>query len=511
MHATLTEMVELVSSSHDTMSFKVAIGGIFHETNSYCRESTFAKDFKVVRGQEIIDKFGGTQTYIGGMLDAASKHQASVTTTLHADAQPSGTIDRDTYVAFRDEFVESVRKLLPLDAVAIDLHGAGVADGFDDLEGDVCTEIRSVVGDATKIVVSLDLHGNITQRMADTVELMLGVHTYPHEDMYERGYEAVDSIPRLLSGEMNPVTHIETLPMLLPTVTTRRGPAAEVNELCAEIERREGVIDCTFFHGFPHTDIPQVGCHVVCTTNNDPDSAVAFAREVASFVWSKREDFRSKAHSPKEAIDLAMSTEGGPIVINETSDNPGGGAPGDGTHLLKAMVDSGVVKACFGFIWDPEVAEKAHEAGVGSTIDVELGGKYDDLHGDPIPLTVYVKALTDGKLTLQALARGLEIDLGKMARLVSGGIDILVSSERNQTLDDEVFKLHGIDVGRYKIVALKSSQHFRAGFEPLAKEIITADSPGLTTLSTEVFDRTRAGRPMWPKDQEATYSPGENS
>lgn len=195
-----------------------------------------------------------------------------------------------------------------------------------------------------------------------------------------------------------------------------------------------------------------------------------------------------------------------PVVINETSDNCGGGSPGDGTHLLRAMLEAGLENACFGFIVDAAVAQQAHAAGVGAQIDVQLGGRTDTLHGAPLSLSVYVKALHDGRCVMQAMAKGSRINYGRLARLQVNGMDVVVASRRSQTFDTEPFLAVGIDVTRMDYVALKSSNHFRAGFEPLAGTIITADPPGLTTHHVEIFPRHRNMQPMWPIDDGARYA-----
>ncbi|HET9002015.1 MAG TPA: MlrC C-terminal domain-containing protein, partial [bacterium] len=194
---------------------------------------------------------------------------------------------------------------------------------------------------------------------------------------------------------------------------------------------------------------------------------------------------------------------------NEMSDNPGGGAPGDGTHLLRAMVEAGLTDSAFGTMYDPEAADAAHNAGVGATLRVRLGGKHDRLHGDPLDLTVYVKSLTDGQFKLSTpMGQGAPMNLGKMARLVCGGIDIVVASKRTQVLDPEPFLLHGIDVGRCRIVGVKSSAHFRAGFSAIAKHIVTADPPGITTSNLSSLPYRRLRRPIYPLDEETIYKPG---
>lgn len=495
------------------MAIRIAVGGISHETNTYavaCFGPTTLEHFEVSRGDEIALRYAGTRTFIGGMLTAATAIGATVVPTLFAITEPSGTIERKAFDDLKAELVDGIRAAMPVDAVALDLHGAGVVDGIDDLEGTLVREIRDVVGGAVKIVVPLDLHGNITDEMADVIDLMLGVHYYPHTDMFERGVEAIEALPRLIAGELRPVTHVEHLPMLLPTATTDFGPAKTVNELCWELEAQPGIIDCTFFHGFPFTDTPQVGAHIVVTTEGDPALAARTAKTVARHVWAHREDFRAEAETPETAVRRALAIVaecGGPVVMNDTADNCGGGAPGDGTHVLRALLEAQPARATFGFLYDPEVAAAAHRAGVGATIDVRLGGKHDEIHGAPLELRVYVKALTDGRFTYSTpMLEGLGADYGPMARIQAEGVDILVGSARSQTFDTEVFLLHGIDVTRYDIVALKSSNHFRAGFSAIATEIVTADSPGLTTQRTEVFERSRAAGPLWPKDPAAVYA-----
>jgi len=483
------------------MSFRVAVGGISHETNTYCKEQTQLNDFVIWRGEEIMANSRGVRSYLGGMLQGAAQLGACVVPTFFARATPSGTIAAPAYQAMRGELLAGVEAALPLDAVALSLHGAGVVDGTDDLEADLCQAVRDLVGPEVKIVVSLDLHGNVTQAMVDAADICYGVHHYPHTDGYERGQEAVAAIPSLLNGEWKPISHVQHLPMLVPAAPTAVHPAKTVNELCWAAEKRPGVLDCTFFHGFPYTDTPQVGAMVMVTANNERALARQVAADIAAWIWEHREDFRRGTLTPAEAIAQALTIEAGPVVINDTADNPGGGAPGDGTHVLRALLEAGLDRTCYGFIADPESAEQAHAAGVGRQVRLTLGGKYDDFHGAPLELEAYVKCLTDGRFILSTpQGRGSQVDLGKMARLVVGGVDILVGSVRNQVLDPEVFLLHGIDVTRYRIVALKSSAHFRGGFQDIARAIVTADSPGLTTLDVSHFTRRRTPRPIWPLD-----------
>jgi microcystin degradation protein MlrC len=316
---------------------------------------------------------------------------------------------------------------------------------------------------------------------------------------------------RALRGEIAPAMAIEVLPLLIPASPSRLEPARTINEHCHRWEREPGMIDCTFLHGFSQTDIPEAGVTAVAIAERDVTLARRAARAVAMEIWARREAFQSKFPQPDEAVAQAVgaAADGGPVIINELSDNPGGGAPGDGTHLLRAMLAARLTDSAFGTLYDPEVAASAHRAGVGATLRVRLGGKHDRLHGDPLDLEGYVKTLADGTFRLTTpMGRGRPVELGKTARLVAGGLDIVVASRRTQVLDPGPFLLHGIDVTRCRIVGLKSSAHFRAGYEGLAKAIVTTDPPGLSTSNLGSFPYQRLRRPIYPLDRDATYVPG---
>lgn len=496
---------------------RIAVGGIEHETNTYATESmgtTSLDHFQRLQGDKLFD-MRETRTFLGGILHGVADGGHEAVPISWAWAGPSGIIEAAAYDALKSNFLERLEAALPVDAVAVSMHGAGVAEGVPDIEADLAAAIRQVVGDDVPITVPLDLHGNITTEMAESIDVMLGVLEYPHTDMFERGVEAVTTLPALADGTVQPVTHVERLPLLLPTSTTDSGPAAEIRDLCLEAEKRPGVLDVAFFHGFPYTDVPATGASVVVTTDNDPQLARSIGAELATTVWNRRSDFLVESLSPEITMELAsqaFAASGGPVVINDTADNPGGGTPGDGTHLLAAMIDADIVDSCFGFVFDPVTAEAAHSAGVGATIDVRLGGRHGPLHGEPVVANAYIKALTDGRIVYTSpMVAGVRANLGKSARLTIGNVDIIVTSRRNQTFDQEIFTLHGIDVTRCSVIGLKSSQHFRAGFRDLATKIITADSPGLTTLDVTVFEHLATEGDLWPLEPTLTWEPRSNT
>ncbi len=492
--------------------YRIAIGEISHETNTFCPPTTLAmfKDRHWDRDDGILAHDRGTRTYLGGMIEAGERLGVTLIPTFAASTEPWGTITREAYDTMIGELLAGIRKATPLDAICLALHGAGVAEDITDLESAVLEAVRGAVGPTMPIAVTLDLHGNITPRMVGLATGLFCVHEYPHTDAFERGQEAMTFLLRVLRGESRPVMAIEVLPMMIPASPSGLEPARTINALCHQWEQQPGMIDCTFIHGFSQTDIPEVGVTVVAVAERDQALAQRAARAVAREIWARREAFQVRFPQPGEAVAQAMSAtaSGTPVIINEVSDNPGGGAPGDGTHLLRAMLAAGLTDSAFGTVYDPEVAETSHRAGVGATLGVRLGGKHDRLHGDPLDLEVYVKALTDGKFKLSTpMGQGSPVDLGKMARLASGGMDIVVASRRTQVLDPEPFLLHGIAVNRCRIIGLKSSAHFRAGFAGIAKHIVTTDPPGISTSNLPSFPYRRLRRPIYPLDGDVTYSP----
>ena len=492
--------------------YRIAIGEIAHETNTFCPPTTLSmfQHGEWCVGDAILARYAGTRTYLGGMIDAAAPLAVELGPTFAASAEPWGTITRDAYEAMVRGLVEGLRAAMPLDAVCLSLHGAGVAEGIDDLETAVLEAVREVVGTGTPVAATLDLHGNITARTAELATGLFGVHEYPHVDAYERGQEAMAFLVRVLRGEIRPAMVIETLPLLIPASPSRLEPASLVNEVCHRWKRQAGMIDCAFMHGFSQTDIPQMGVSVIALADRDRALAQRAARDVAREIWERREAFQKKFPAPSEAVAEAarLAQHGGPVVINEISDNPGGGAPGDGTHLLRAMLDGALEQSAFGTLYDPAAAEAAHRAGVGATLHVALGAHFDRMHGDPLEVDAYVKALTDGRFRRTTpMGRGQAVDLGKMARLVVRGVDIVVASVRTQVLDPQPFALQGIDVAECRVVGLKSSAHFRAGFDGVARHIVSTDPPGLSTSTLANFPYQRVRRPIYPIDRAAKYTP----
>lgn len=485
------------------MSFRIAVGQLSHETNTFSAELTDEAVFRKrswIYGEEIFNKNQGVRSYIGGMLDeGAAIGGIEFTATFAATTNPSGYITAETWSKIQKNMLEEFRKAAPFDAICLDLHGAGVSETSYDIEGDLLEILRKEFGPSMPIVSTLDLHGNITEKMVENANLLLGVNEYPHVDSYERGREVVGKLYRMLKGELHPVMSLTRLPMVIPTTTTFYGPALVVNEKCQEWEEKNGILDCTFFHGFPYADTPEICVSVLAAADGDEELAKQASEDVAAMIWEMREVFQISLPTAAEGLQQALAMDVAPIVINETSDNPGAGGPGDGTHLLKELLNANVPNTCFAHICDSEAVAIAYQAGESTAINLALGGKKDRLHGSPLPVSAEVIALRECVFTASTvMGRGRKVNLGRGVRLRIGNVDVIVTEIKSQLLDDEMLKLYGLNFYDMKVLAIKSSQHFRAFFQEAAAKIITIDSPGISTFDFSAFHYASAAKYKYP-------------
>ena len=489
---------------------RIAIGQLSHETNTMFGPPTPVEEFQRqewLHGQEILEQNRGVRTYLGGMIDAAEEREVELVPGFATTAHPSGTIERAAFDRMLAELLAGIREAGEIDAVCLALHGAGSAEGVDDIEGAILEAVRGEVGTPMPVIATLDLHVHMTDRMVEHATALLDVHEYPHVDCYERGYEAIDLAVRTVRGEISPAMHLVVLPMFIPPTTSFHGPAYEVNQRCHDWESR-GLLDVTFGHGYPHTDVPIISSSVLAIADGDGGLAKEAATDVARMVWDTREAFRVRLPDGAEAVRRALEFDGGPVVIAEISDNPGGGSPGDGTHLLRALIEADRPATTFGFVVDRVTAAEAHAAGPGATIPVRIGGRHDpDLLG-PARGSDRLRQVRHRREVPGPVRHGRGARFAISARWpASSSATWTSSSARSATRRSmrSCFLLHGIDVTRYRVVALKSQNHFLSGFEPLAAEIIRCDPPGWTPGNVAALDYRRIRRPIWPLDEGATW------
>ena len=488
---------------------RIGTGAFFHETNSFSNILVTGERLATrhTEGERLISFYTGIKDYMGGFIDEAKAQGAELIPSVFDRYCPSGPTVQAAFEASRDQMVAMLLKAheeKPLDAIALHLHGAGVAEGYPDVDGEIIRTVRAAFGPDMPIGVVLDLHGNITDTMIEQSDLLIGIKTYPHVDEYGAARIMFARLCDMVRKQYKVYKKIIRLPWHIAPAEglTTAGPAHDVQQLLYKLEKEEkDLVQASFFQGFPYSDIKECGVSVV-TMALDQETADRTAMEIARYAWSRRRDFAVPVNSAAEAFDLALAVPNGPgpVVINESSDNTGGGTPGDGTYLLAEMLKRNLPGTAFGYIYDPEVAQLAAKAGIGGKISCKLGGKMDDLHGEPIELEdAYVRCLSDGVYVNQSpKGGGNTVKLGLSACLVVGNVDVVVSSDRVQATDDGVFRMVGLSKDLYKIVAVKSSQHFKAWWADRCRGMIPCDPPGIQCADLSVFDFKYADPTYFP-------------
>lgn len=498
----------------------VLVGNFSHETNTFVESTTGRSLFKERReyfGDEIPERLTGTNTQVGGVIDVADDESVDLIHTVAATATPSGLVEADAYEFYCEQILDAAREYADdLDGVMLCLHGAMVPEGMDDGEGPLISKVRHIVGEAVPIAVTLDLHGNVTDEMVSESDLLIGFESYPHVDMGDTGRTGMRELVRAIRGETDPVGYVERPPVLAmgPKQNTREGPMAEVMAKAREYEERDDVVKVSVFPGFHQADIPSMGWSVPVVADGDADAAREVSRELAAYIWDRREDFVGDYPEPPEAVAEAkrlaadLGEDDGFVLMADVGDNPGGGGAADGTTVLREMLDQGLTNAGFAIVRDPETVTECVEAGVGERATVDLGGKTDDLHGDPIAdLDVYVKAVTDGEFhNTGPMGTGGENHLGRTVLVECGledGVSVVVTENRMQPLDAEIWRHVGIQPERLDVLVVKSTNHYRADYEPMCSTNIPINSIGLVAMDPRKFDFTRVPRPQFPLDEMA--------
>ncbi len=478
------------------VNLRVLIGGFQHETNTFAptradwaafnRGETFPA---FVRGEAMVQRLQHGNVAIGGFIGAAREHGWTLRPSCWAGATPSAHVTHDAFERLAEVFVADVREALDqgLDAMYLDLHGAAVAEHLDDAEGELLSRIRALTGPALPIVVSLDMHANVTQRMLDLADALVAYRSYPHVDMADTGRRAAMLLQRRLArGEREP-RHVLRLPFLLPlnVQTTMTEPAASVFRTLAELDAAHGVV-MSFATGFPAADIAE--CGPVLWAHGD--AAMAAVQRLHMRI-EPRSQWRLQLLAPRAAVAKALEIAAGaerPVVIADTQDNPGAGADSNTTGMLHALLAEGAGRrfpqqVALGLMYDPVAAAAAHAAGEGAQLTLSLGAAVPTFTGEPsdppVEARYTVRALGDGRVALKGpMAMEPVVELGPCACLELDGVLIAVASAKPQMLDRELFRHVGIQPERMKLLVNKSSVHFRADFAPIAEAILVAKAPG---------------------------------
>jgi microcystin degradation protein MlrC len=487
------------------LSFKVLSAEISHETNTFNIRPTTLKSFRdhyLLDGEAAIAARGAKNTVLAGMLDAARDHGWDVTHTISAAAGPGGRVTREAFDALVSPLTDAAHGIW--DGLFLILHGAMVTDFCEDGEGEILQRLRAIVGADLPIAVTLDPHANVTTAMCDLAQILVSYTTYPHVDLRSTGRRAAELLQRTMLGDIAPQTLRAHRPMLEEANGGRTdiGPMIDRQALARAYEMRKGVYAISINGAFPCADIAEVGPTVLITCEGNPAAHQAIIEEIADDIWDKRHEALNSYLSVKDAAAIARDWigDGGPLVIADYADNPGSGAYGDSTALLAALLSAGVTDACFGPMIDAEAAEALQIIPLGATTTLSVGGRTaPQFGGGPLGLTGTVLWSGDGRVVGNGpMLGGLERSFGTSAVLRVQGIDILIVSIAHQILDLAQFQTFEIDPIKTRVVALKSMQHFRAAFAPIAGRIIVCDSGALCTTNYAALPYENVPRPTFP-------------
>ena len=493
--------------------FKVLSAEFAHETNTFSTIPTgfdrFVAQDCFLDAESAIAARGDSNTELAGFLDSAKAHDWELVHVLSAIAQPAGRVTRDAFERLTGRIVAAARQQFNrLDGILLGLHGAMVTDDFEDGEGELLARLRAVVGPDLPIAVTLDPHANVTQAMCRHANIIVSYRTYPHVDMRRTGQHAGDILHKTMRGEIRPVTLRVGLPMIdeVNGGRTDVGPMLARAELARAYENEADVFAVSINGGFGRADIAEVGPSVLVTAQGDMARHLRFAESLAEDMWKRRFEVINTFLSVEAAAAQCLDYHGNgrPIVVADYADNPGGGAYGDATNLLKALLAAGVKNACFGPVVDPATVRQLQDTPIGARVQVQLGGKTDArLGGGPLELSGLLQLRSNGHYRGDGpMMGGLDKTWGPTAVLRVDGIDILVVTQPAQMLDLQQFRAFGIDPAAKSVVAIKSMQHFRAAFEPIAGKVIVCDSGALCTPDYATLPYRSVPRPIFPLDQD---------
>jgi microcystin degradation protein MlrC len=412
-------------------------------------------------------------------------------------ASPAGTTNQADYELMRDEVLAQVKAAMPLDGVLLGLHGAMVAYGYDDVEGDILERLRAIVGPRCVVGVELDPHCHMTIKRVSLADVIICYKEFPHTDVVERAEEVLDIVLRTLRGEVKPVMSVYDCRQIGSYPTTLPLMRGFVDRLKA-MEGKDGVLSISVAHCFPYADVPELSGRILVVTDNDKAKADALATSIGQEFVSMRGKTMPQFFGIEAGVAAGLEFNDLPVVIAEPSDNAGGGAPSDNTSILRHLIERRAESACLGPIWDPVAVRLCFDAGKGATFPLRFGGKIGPTSGQPIDAAVTVTALERDAWQSFGPTR---VPVGDCAAIRIGGIDVVLISNRTQALGLELFTNLGIDPRQRKLVVVKSTNHFMAAFGPIAKKVVYIESDAPLSRDYRKIPYTRVNRPIWPLDE----------
>lgn len=486
---------------------KILVGGIYHESHSFSSEPTNLESFKnvlLLEGKDSIEKMRGTTSEMDGFIKGAEEFGFEMVPSLWAWGVSTAPVQAETLDYLINIIRESFAGEEKIDGILFSLHGAMVAENFLDGDGYVISKIREFAGEEIPVVITLDLHANISALMVEKSTAIIGYDTYPHIDQVERGLEAAEILVKTIRGGIKPVMALAKPPMIVvpQKQLTNAFPMNEIIAHAHQAETEKDVLSVTVAGGFAYSDVPEIGPSILVVTDDDLLLAEKIAQAISNRFWELREEFVPKLMSVSEAVKEALASVSHPVILADVGDNIGAGTTGDSTFILEELIEQNAESAIL-IIADEDAVKEAVNYGVGQTAELLIGGKIDELHGDPVSLNCRVKLISDGVFQNRGDMRdGIIENMGRTALVEYNGIKIVLTTIKMPPWNLEQLRSIGIEPKNEKIIVLKSAVAFRAAYEPIAAKIIEVNSPGLSSVDLTKFKFKNIRNSLYPLDKD---------
>jgi microcystin degradation protein MlrC len=502
---------------------RIAIAGLMHESNTFSRTPTDRQAFESASlryGPALIAEWKDAHHEMGGFIEGAGRFGYELEPIVMAWATPAGPVTDDVLDLVCGRIIEQLRGRPrsaggDLDGLLLALHGAMVCNGFPDGDGEVLRRLRHAFGPRFPIVTTLDFHANVSAQMVEHSTAIVAYQTNPHVDQRARGLVAASIMARTVRGEIAPCQRLAKPATLIGIAcqNTSFEPLAPILTEARALEAQPGMLAVNVLAGFPYADVYEMGPSVIAVTDGDAARAQAEADRIAARLWDQRRQLVRDLSDARTAVATAMRCDRPPVVLVEFGDNVGGGSPGDSTIILRELLEQGAGAAVV-VLYDPAAVQQANRAGIGTQIELEVGGKTDRLHGEPVRVAGRVQSLHDGRWVEDQPRHGgrRHNDQGQTAVLAArspaaadaapaGDITLVLNSKRTPPFSVGQITSLGIDLARQAIIVVKAAIAYRAAYGPVAGTIIEVDTPGLTANDVRRFTYRRARRPLFPLDE----------
>lgn len=481
----------------------IAIGGIMHESNTFSTVATDIDAFSQSIGDNLIDKWEDTHHEMGGFIECMADQNYRMHPTLMASATPAGPVTDSAFKQLTTNLINQLQSIPNLDGILLALHGAMVVESYPDGDGEVLRRLRDSFDESIPIVVTLDHHANVSQQMVDKSTALVIYKTNPHIDQRQRGIQAAELMLKILDGVVSPTQALAKPPMIL-NILYQNTSAAPMNPILDEAKRLESqgnILVGSGAAGYPYADVYEVGPSFVIVTDDNMELARKEADRLAEMLWDEHKNLTLNLPDAENAVKQAIESDKHPVILVEMGDNIGGGSPGDSTFILTELVNQNV-SGYVVVICDPLCVQKCVQTGVGNRVSLQVGGKADNQHGEPVSIQGTVRLIHDGHFVETEPRHGGQRNHDQgLTAVVAVDDSLIVLTSKRQT----PFSLHqlyslGIDPERMRMIVVKAAIAYRAAYEPIAGKIIEVDTPGLTAVNPLHFTYNNVRRPLFPLD-----------